>query len=219
VVPRLPGYGAVPRIYDTATRQLVEARPITAAGLYVCGITPYDATHIGHAATYLAYDTLIRLWLDAGYRVRYVQNTTDVDDPLLKRAAATGVDWRTLAAEQTELFRRDMERLRVIPPNHYIAATEMIGQVADAVRRLLDRGTAYRLADDIYFDKLPGNIDAVVVRENSHLQIARPERSVHRHWRLGADPIAAWVNVEIGVTDEWRSVHQGRSSQVRASAR
>jgi tRNA synthetases class I (C) catalytic domain len=61
----------------------------------VCGITPYDATHIGHAATYLAYDTLIRVWLDAGYDVRYVQNTTDVDDPLLERATATGVDWRT----------------------------------------------------------------------------------------------------------------------------
>jgi len=152
VVPRLPGHGAVPRIYDTATRQLVEARPSAVAGLYVCGITPYDATHIGHAATYLAYDTLIRLWLDAGYDVRYVQNTTDVDDPLIERAAATGVDWRTLAAEQTELFRRDMESLRVIPPDHYVAATEMIAQVADAVRRLLDRGTAYRVADDIYFD-------------------------------------------------------------------
>ncbi|HEU6440326.1 MAG TPA: hypothetical protein VFC12_07800 [Terriglobales bacterium] len=113
VVPRLPGHGAVPRIYDTATRQLVEADPIAVAGLYVCGITPYDATHIGHAATYLAYDTLIRVWLDAGYDVRYVQNTTDVDDPLLERAAATGVDWRALAAEQTELFRRDMECLGV----------------------------------------------------------------------------------------------------------
>ena len=66
MVPRLPGQGAVPRIYDTATRRLVEARPIAVAGLYVCGITPYDATHIGHAATYLAYDTLIRVWLDAG---------------------------------------------------------------------------------------------------------------------------------------------------------
>lgn len=152
MVPRLPGHGAVPRIYDTAARQLVEARPSGVAGLYVCGITPYDATHIGHAATYLAYDTLIRVWLDAGYDVRYVQNTTDVDDPLLERAAATGVDWRTLAAEQTELFRRDMESLGVIPPDHYIAATEMIAQVADAVCRLLDRGTAYRVADDIYFD-------------------------------------------------------------------
>jgi L-cysteine:1D-myo-inositol 2-amino-2-deoxy-alpha-D-glucopyranoside ligase len=152
VLPRLPGQGAVPRIYDTATRQLVEARPIDVAGLYVCGITPYDATHIGHAATYLAYDTLIRLWLDAGYRVRYVQNTTDVDDPLLERAAATGVDWRTLAAEQTELFRRDMESLGVIPPDHYVAATEVIEQVADAVLSLLDRGTAYRIDHDIYFD-------------------------------------------------------------------
>ena len=96
MVPRLPGHGAVPHIYDTATRQLVEARPIAVAGLYVCGITPYDATHIGHAATYLAYDILIRLWLDAGYDVRYVQNTTDVDDPLLERAAATastGAPW------------------------------------------------------------------------------------------------------------------------------
>ena len=152
MLPRLPGHGAVPRIYDTATRQLVEAHPIAVAGLYVCGITPYDATHIGHAATYLAYDTLIRLWLDAGYGVRYVQNTTDVDDPLLERAAATGVDWRTLAAEQTELFRRDMVSLGVIPPDHYVAATEMIEQVADAVRRLLDRGTAYRIDHDIYFD-------------------------------------------------------------------
>jgi L-cysteine:1D-myo-inositol 2-amino-2-deoxy-alpha-D-glucopyranoside ligase len=152
VLPRLPGHGAVPRIYDSATWQLVEARPIAVAGLYVCGITPYDATHIGHAATYLAYDTLIRVWLDAGYGVRYVQNTTDVDDPLLERAATTGVDWRTLAAEQTELFRRDMQSLRVIPPDHYVAATEMIEQVAEAVRRLLDRGTAYRIDGDIYFD-------------------------------------------------------------------
>jgi L-cysteine:1D-myo-inositol 2-amino-2-deoxy-alpha-D-glucopyranoside ligase len=74
--------------------------------------------------------------------VRYVQNTTDVDDPLLERASATDVDWRTLAAEQTDLFRRDMESLGVIPPDHYVAATEMIAQVSDAVRRLLDRGTA-----------------------------------------------------------------------------
>ena len=160
LVPRLPGHGAVPRIYDTATRQLVEARPIAVADLYVCGITPYDATHIGHAATYLAYDTLIRLWLDAGYDVRYVQNTTDVDDPLLERAAATGVDWRTLAAEQTELFRHDMESLGVIPPDHYVAATEMIAQVADAVRRLLERGSAYQIDDDIYFDSVAAAVSS-----------------------------------------------------------
>ncbi len=122
------------------------------ANLYVCGITPYDATHLGHAATYLAYDTLVRLWLDAGREVRYVQNTTDVDDPLLERAAATGVDWRVLAASQTDLFRGDMEALGIIPPDHYVAVTEVIGPTADAVKLLVDRGIGYYLGSDVYFD-------------------------------------------------------------------
>ncbi|CAN5354677.1 cysteine--1-D-myo-inosityl 2-amino-2-deoxy-alpha-D-glucopyranoside ligase [soil metagenome] len=151
-VPRLPGRGPVPRVWSTASRSLVEARPGGTAQLYVCGITPYDATHLGHAATYLAYDTLIRLWLDAGYDVAYVQNVTDVDDPLLERAAATGVDWRELAASQVDLFRHDMESLAVIPPDHYIAVTESIPPIADAVQRLLADGTAYRLGLDVYFD-------------------------------------------------------------------
>ena len=104
--------------------------------------------------------------------MRYVQNTTDVDDPLLERAAATGVDWRTLATEQTELFRRDMEGLRVIPPDHYVAVTEMIAQIADAVRRLLDRGGAYRVDADIYFD-----IDAAAAASPWHLgQVSNLDR-------------------------------------------
>lgn len=152
-VPALPGAGSAPRIWDTASASLAGTQPNGAtAGIYVCGITPYDATHIGHAATYLAYDTLIRLWLDAGYDVNYVQNSTDVDDPLLERAAATGVDWRTLADDQTNLFRRDMESLAVVPPNHYVAVTEMITPTADAVNTLLERGIAYYVDTDIYFD-------------------------------------------------------------------
>ncbi|PMC96338.1 class I tRNA ligase family protein, partial [Brevibacterium paucivorans] len=86
------------------------------ARLYVCGITPYDATHLGHASTYVAFDVLLRSWIDAGADVVYVQNTTDIDDPLLERAEATGVDWRELADSQIELFFSDMEALRVIPP-------------------------------------------------------------------------------------------------------
>jgi L-cysteine:1D-myo-inositol 2-amino-2-deoxy-alpha-D-glucopyranoside ligase len=129
-----------------------EAEPAAVARIYVCGITPYDSTHIGHAATYLAYDTLIRVWLDAGYDVAYVQNSTDVDDPLLERARERGVDWRELAAEQIELFRGDMEALGVIPPDHYIAVTERISEIASAVRVLLDKGVAYRLGNDYYFD-------------------------------------------------------------------
>ena len=151
-VPRLPDHGAAPRVFDTSSASIVETRPIALAGLYVCGITPYDATHIGHAATYVAYDTLIRLWLDAGYDVTYVQNVTDIDDPLLERAAAIGVDWRELAAKQVELFRGDMVALGVIPPDHYVAVTDMVTPVSKAVSRLLESGTAYRLGDDVYFD-------------------------------------------------------------------
>jgi L-cysteine:1D-myo-inositol 2-amino-2-deoxy-alpha-D-glucopyranoside ligase len=152
VVRSLPGLGPLPSLFDTVTGTIAETRPLSLANLYVCGITPYDATHIGHAATYLAYDTLIRSWLDAGYDVSYVQNVTDVDDPLLERATATGVDWRELAASQVELFRGDMESLGVIPPDHYVGVTELIAPVADAVARLLDVGVAYRVDEDVYFD-------------------------------------------------------------------
>jgi L-cysteine:1D-myo-inositol 2-amino-2-deoxy-alpha-D-glucopyranoside ligase len=151
-IPRLTGHGIAPRIWDTETAQLVEAKPAAIASLYVCGITPYDSTHLGHAATYLAFDTLIRLWLDAGFDVAYVQNSTDVDDPLLERALASAIDWRELAASQTDRFRHDMEALGIIPPDHYIAVTERIPQIANAVRQLADDGFAYTLGGDFYFD-------------------------------------------------------------------
>src|ERR1700690_482222 len=117
-VPVLPGRGRAVRLRDTATGELVIAAPGRRAALYACGITPYDATHIGHAATYLAWDLLIRAWRDAGHTVSYVQNVTDVDDPLLERAARDGEDWRELADRQIALFRGDMEALRVLPPDH-----------------------------------------------------------------------------------------------------
>lgn len=160
-VPTLDGVGVIPRIFDSATQRLVEARPAESspgvASIYVCGITPYDATHLGHAATYLAFDTLIRVWLDCGFEVRYVQNSTDVDDPLLERATRDGLDWRELAQSQTDLFRGDMEKLRIIPPSRYVAVTEVIPAVAEAVKRLEESGHAYRVSsvdaqDDLYFD-------------------------------------------------------------------
>ena len=108
-------------LFDTVSGQeRATGGPDRPATLYVCGITPYDATHLGHATTYLTFDLLVRAWLDLGRDVRYVQNVTDVDDPLLERAAATGVDWRDLAEEQTDLFRSDMVQLRVIPPARYV---------------------------------------------------------------------------------------------------
>lgn len=158
-IPVLTSRGFAPRIFDSASSALREAIPADGlnARLYVCGITPYDATHLGHAATYLAYDTLIRLWLDAGFTVQYAQNVTDIDDPLLERAARDGLDWVELAASQTELFRNDMQHLQITPPDHYIGVTEMIEPVAEAVQALLDAGIAYRVdsvdaAPDLYFD-------------------------------------------------------------------
>jgi L-cysteine:1D-myo-inositol 2-amino-2-deoxy-alpha-D-glucopyranoside ligase len=156
-IPTLPGNGPVPRLFDTASGSVKPAESSGIASLYVCGITPYDATHLGHASSYLAYDTLVRLWLDAGYEVRYAQNVTDVDDPLLERAAKTGVDWRDLAAEQVELFRADMERLSIVPPDFYVAVTDTIDEIADAALRLSTSGFGYPVdsdgaAADLYFD-------------------------------------------------------------------
>ncbi|TQK75762.1 cysteine--1-D-myo-inosityl 2-amino-2-deoxy-alpha-D-glucopyranoside ligase [Rarobacter incanus] len=115
------------------------------ASMYVCGITPYDATHLGHAATYVGFDVLNRTWRDMGLEVRYASNVTDVDDPLLERANATGVDWRELAAQQTALYARDMTALEVIAPDFYVAATESIPAVVEAVEYLLVHNLAYRV--------------------------------------------------------------------------
>jgi len=119
--------------------------------MYVCGITPYDATHLGHAATYLAFDLVNRVWRDMGHEVHYVQNTTDIDDPLLERANDTGDDWRTLAAREIELFREDMTALRVLPPREYVGAVESIPLIVEFIERLRARGATYELDGDLYF--------------------------------------------------------------------
>ncbi|MFL6137174.1 MAG: cysteine--1-D-myo-inosityl 2-amino-2-deoxy-alpha-D-glucopyranoside ligase [Frankiaceae bacterium] len=150
-VPSLPGSGPPLRVWDTATRELRPVAPGPVARMYVCGITPYDATHLGHAATYVAFDLLARAWRDAGHEVCYVQNVTDVDDPLLERAAKTGEDWRSLADREIALFRTDMAALRVLPPTYYVGAVEAVHGIADAVAELRDKGAAYELDGDLYF--------------------------------------------------------------------
>ena len=144
------------RLYDSASGAVRPTDPGPTATMYVCGITPYDATHLGHAATYLAFDLVHRMWLDAGHRVRYVQNITDIDDPLLERAHRDGVSWRKLADREIGLFRDDMTALRVIPPAEYIGAVEAMDEITVGVQRLLDAGAAYRVPDerypDVYFD-------------------------------------------------------------------
>jgi len=184
-VPLLPGSGPAPRLHDTSAGQLVLAAAGPVATLYACGITPYDATHMGHAATYTAWDLLVRAWLDAApenapenqenqenqenhehsetpdipetlpsrYSVIYVQNVTDVDDPLLERAERDGEDWRELARHETQRYREDMEALRVLPPTHLIGAVEALPVIERFSARMADRGALYNVDEDVYFAK------------------------------------------------------------------
>lgn len=133
-------------VHDTATHGPVTPEPVDGrARMYVCGITPYDATHMGHAATYVTFDLVNRVWRDAGLEVLYVQNVTDVDEPLLERADRDGVHWEDLAAREIDLFRQDMEALRVLPPDHYVGAVEGIPDDVTAVTKLLEDGVAYHV--------------------------------------------------------------------------
>ena len=150
-VPPLPGVGLPLRLHDSATGALRATSPGPTARMYVCGITPYDATHIGHAATYVAFDLVVRAWRDAGHRVHYVQNVTDVDDPLLERASRDGEDWRELAERQIDLFREDMTALGVVPPEDFVGAVEAIPRIVEAVRALQGTGATYDVDGDMYF--------------------------------------------------------------------
>jgi L-cysteine:1D-myo-inositol 2-amino-2-deoxy-alpha-D-glucopyranoside ligase len=157
-VPTLPPSAAPHPLqaFDTAARQVVSIGPNTGtARIYVCGITPYDATHIGHANTYIAFDLLNRIWRDRGLEVNYVQNVTDIDDPLLERAAETGIEWAALAAQQTQLFKEDMAALNVLPPRHYVGAVESMALIVDLIEQLQSRQAVYPVDDsefeDLYF--------------------------------------------------------------------
>jgi L-cysteine:1D-myo-inositol 2-amino-2-deoxy-alpha-D-glucopyranoside ligase len=164
-------------VLDTATGRLVDPVAGGTATLYLCGITPYDATHLGHAATAIAFDLLGRAWRDAGLTVRFASNVTDVDDPLLERAAATGVDWRELAATQTALYGQDMAALGVIPPDAYVGAVESVPAVAAAVEAMLATGAAYRVPTPEVADGLEmGDVYASVGADGQFGEVAHLDR-------------------------------------------
>lgn len=210
VLPTIPGRGPELRLYDTATGQV---RPVSVgpvASLYVCGITPYDATHLGHAFTYLTFDLLQRVWLDNGHDVHYVQNVTDIDDPLLERAIERGEDWREIALRETELFRQDMTALGVLPPKNYRGAVEAIPSIATYIARLRDQGAVYTVDDDLYFDISAAPRFGEVSRwsEAHMIEVCAerggdPERVGKRHpldplmWRAKRPDEPAW-NTELG---------------------
>jgi L-cysteine:1D-myo-inositol 2-amino-2-deoxy-alpha-D-glucopyranoside ligase len=150
-LPALTATAPPVRVHDTPSDGLVQTHPEGPARMYVCGITPYDATHMGHAATYVAFDLLNRAWRNAGHDVTYVLNVTDVDDPLLERAAHTRENWMHLAEREIALYREDMAALRVLPPNEYVGAVESVSEITKAIAELLAIGAAYHVGEDIYF--------------------------------------------------------------------
>ncbi|WP_285313785.1 cysteine--1-D-myo-inosityl 2-amino-2-deoxy-alpha-D-glucopyranoside ligase [Pseudarthrobacter sp. fls2-241-R2A-168] len=226
-VPDVPGNMPAIRLFDTALGREAALEPDGQPSMYVCGITPYDATHMGHAASYVAFDLLNRAWRDAGHPVSYVQNVTDVDDPLLERATATGVDWRDLAASQIELFQTDMEALNVLAPDHYVGAVESISLIVPEVERLVSFGLAYKVEGtngepdgDVYYDVEAagkqsvspdawtlGSISGLAESEMLELFAERggdPGRSGKRQaldpllWRVARDGEPSWPGGSLG---------------------
>ena len=152
-IPPLASKFSVPtlEIFDTAQQKLSSVVKKDKYRIYVCGITPYDATHLGHANTYLGFDLINRYLMATGSEVLFVQNITDIDDPLLERANRDGVDWRGLATSQIDLFRSDMVALHILPPDHYIGAVEAIPLVVDAITSLESANSVYKVDNDYYF--------------------------------------------------------------------
>jgi L-cysteine:1D-myo-inositol 2-amino-2-deoxy-alpha-D-glucopyranoside ligase len=152
-IPELPSaYSLQPlSLFDSASQSLVTLPKKNLYRLYVCGITPYDATHLGHAATYLTFDLVNRYLRATGADVLFVQNITDIDDPLLERAKRDGVDWKELAQSQIDLFRGDMTDLHVIPPDSYVGVVEAMPAIIEAIEILQRNETTYLVGKDVYF--------------------------------------------------------------------
>ena len=209
-IPAVPGSGTTLRLYDLRTDSL---RPLEAGPevrTYACGVTPYDSTHLGHAATYLTGDLLHRVLIDNGHALVTVQNVTDIDDPLLERAERDGVSWERLGEDAIALFREDMTALAVLPPHHYLGVVESIDTIAATVRTLVARSLTYSITDDtggpdIYLDLgqvngEPGAISGFDPDTRLALSAERggdPDRQGKRH---PLDPLL------------WRAVREGEPS-------
>ena len=139
-------------LYDTAKREVVPFTPGPMVLMYTCGITPYDATHLGHASTFLVYDILQRRLIDKGHEVRCVRNVTDVDDPLFAKARELGVHYLDLAAGEEARFNRDMVALDVLPVYSTPRASSAISDIRGFIGMVLDRGFAYTAGGSVYFD-------------------------------------------------------------------
>jgi L-cysteine:1D-myo-inositol 2-amino-2-deoxy-alpha-D-glucopyranoside ligase len=150
-LPPLEGIEYPPLKLVDSNKGLVELDNVSNFAIYVCGITPYDATHLGHAATYLAFDLINRYKILSGSTVNFVENITDIDDPLLERAKRDNQGWQDLASKQIDLFSSDMSALRVMPPDSFIKVTDSLALIEDFISRLDKAGYLYKLDSDYYF--------------------------------------------------------------------
>ena len=180
-----------------SNRGLVKASTSQNFSIYVCGITPYDSTHLGHAATYLAFDLINRYQLLAKHQVDFIENVTDIDDPLLERAKRDNQDWQTLAQEQIDLFKSDMSALRIIPPKKLVKVTDSFDLIEKFITQLSDRGFLYKIEEDYYFsvgdflEDLPMSVDQakVIFQQRG----GDPERMGKKH---PLDPVIWLANQE-----------------------
>ena len=167
-VPSLINHDFPPLNIRDSSAGLIQFKKSEDFWMYVCGITPYDATHLGHAATYLAFDLIYRYQFLSGKNIKFVENITDIDDPLLERANRDKVDWSALADSQINLFKSDMSALRVIPPEHFIKVTESLTIIEEFIKRLAKNGYLYEIEKDYYFaveqflNDLPMPVDEAV---------------------------------------------------------
>lgn len=191
-------------LFDSFSNSLSPVSDVDPFTMYVCGITPYDATHIGHAATYLSFDLIHRYLHAAGRSVRFLENVTDIDDPLFERARRDGLQWEKLGREQVRLFVADMANLRVLPPYELMTVTTSMPRIIGFISALIAEGLSYHLDGDLY-------LDATKVTDFSDLPLAfdeallvfrerggDPDRAGKRHpldpllWRHSAPDEPRW---------------------------
>ncbi len=165
--PALPLLGVeLPTLTLKSTSGSFDIAPGNDLRMYVCGITPYDATHLGHAATYLTFDLINRYTSLGGGKVHFVENITDIDEPLLERAARDGTDWESLGQRETDLFASDMSALRILAPEWFVPATKTMDLVDLAITAMQENGYVYELEGDLYFrtksflDELPYSLES-----------------------------------------------------------
>lgn len=140
------------RLYNSMSNQKEEFEVgDNRVGVYVCGVTPYDTTHVGHAFTFLTFDVLVRYLRFRGYEVTYVQNVTDIDDDILRKSKELGMDWQELGTRETNQLLSDLKRLNAVPFDHYTAATQHIDEVVELAKTLVDKGYAYEANGSVYF--------------------------------------------------------------------